>query len=75
MRRVTAVKPGVYRARASIPGVKVSVSPSILSFNAAGQTWMFRDTFTNKTAEFDEAGLWLPHLEGGRHLGPYLPWR
>ena len=54
-RRVTAVKPGLYRATASIPGVKVIVSPSILSFNAAGQTRTFRVTFTNSSAEFDEA--------------------
>lgn len=54
-RRVTAVKPGLYRVKASIPGVKVSVSPSILSFNAAGETRTFRVTFTNRTAEFDEA--------------------
>jgi hypothetical protein len=54
-RRVTAVKPGLYRARASIPGVNVSVSPSILSFNAAGETRTFRVTFTNRSAEFDQA--------------------
>ena len=54
-RRVTAVTPGLYRAKASLPGVKVSVSPSILSFNAAGETRTFRVTFTNKTAAFDEA--------------------
>jgi hypothetical protein len=54
-RRVTAVKPGLYRAQASIPGVNVSVTPSILSFNAAGETRTFRVTFTNKSAEFDQA--------------------
>ena len=54
-RRVTAVKPGLYRVTASIPGVNVSVSPSILSFNAAGESRTFRVTFTNKSAEFDRA--------------------
>lgn len=54
-RRVTAAKPGLYRVQASIPGVNVSVSPSILSFNAAGESRTFRVTFTNKSAEFDQA--------------------
>ena len=30
-RTVTALTPGVYRAKASVPGVKVTVTPSILS--------------------------------------------
>jgi hypothetical protein len=54
-RRVTAVKPGLYRASASIPGVKVTVSPSILSFGAKGETKTFKVSFTNRGAAFDEA--------------------
>ena len=56
---MTAVKPGLYRAQASIPGVAVSVTPSILSFNAAGETRTFRVTFTNRSAEFDQAASGL----------------
>lgn len=54
-RRVTALKPGLYRATASIPGVKVTVSPSILSFNAKGETKTFRVSFDNRRAPFNEA--------------------
>jgi hypothetical protein len=54
-RRVTAVKPGIYHASASIPGVKVTVSPSILNFNAKGETKRFRVSFDNRSADFDEA--------------------
>jgi hypothetical protein len=55
-RRVTAVEPGLYTAKvAGVPGVKVSVSPSILSFNAKGETKSFKVTFDNRSADFDEA--------------------
>jgi len=54
-RRVQAVEPGIYRATASIPGVRVRVSPSILRFSAAGETKTFRVTFDNRSAPFDEA--------------------
>ena len=69
-RRVTAVKPGLYRVKASIPGVNVSVSPSILSFNAAGETRTFRVTFTNRSRRVRPGRQWLPDLEGCRHDGP-----
>ncbi|MDN5771551.1 MAG: S8 family serine peptidase [Microlunatus sp.] len=54
-RRVTAVKRGVYRVSAKIPGVDVSVSPSKLSFRRVGQTKTFRVTFTRRTAALDQA--------------------
>lgn len=49
-RTVTALTPGVYRAVASVPGVKVTVTPSILNFTAAGQSQTFKVSFENSTA-------------------------
>ena len=37
-RRVTAVTPGLYRATVAVPGFRATVSPSILIFNAPGET-------------------------------------
>lgn len=54
-RRVTAVKPGLYYATASIPGMNVRVFPSVLNFRSAGETKTFRVSFTNRSAPFDEA--------------------
>lgn len=54
-RKITAVKPGLYRATAQIPGVRVKVTPSILNFDEAGQTKTFKVTFTNRSAEYDQA--------------------
>ena len=55
-RRATAVEPGLYTAKVQgVRGVKVSVSPSILSFNAKGETKSFKVTFDNRSADFDEA--------------------
>ncbi|HEY5881289.1 MAG TPA: S8 family serine peptidase [Nakamurella sp.] len=51
-RKVTAITPGLYRATASVPGFRVTVSPSILNFDAAGQTKQFRVTLTRNTAAF-----------------------
>jgi hypothetical protein len=49
-RTVTALTPGVYRAKASVPGVKVAVTPSILSFNAPGEKRTFKVSFENQSA-------------------------
>ncbi|WP_147264034.1 S8 family serine peptidase [Desertihabitans brevis] len=54
-RRVTAVEPGLYRAQASVPGLDVEVTPSILNFDSAGQTKTFTVTLTNHSVDFDEA--------------------
>lgn len=51
-RTVTAVTPGLYRATANVPGVKVTVTPSILNFSAAGETRTFKVSFENQTATF-----------------------
>lgn len=49
-RTVTALTPGVYSATANVPGVNVTVTPSVLSFNAAGETRTFTVTFENGSA-------------------------
>ncbi|WP_343318393.1 S8 family peptidase [Arthrobacter sp. TMP15] len=49
-RTVTALKPGLYRATANVPGVNVKVTPSILNFAAAGDQRTFKVTFENASA-------------------------
>jgi len=53
-RNVTAVKPGLYRATIAVPGFRATVSPSILSFTAPGQTKQFRVVLTRSTAPFGD---------------------
>ncbi|WP_314502967.1 S8 family serine peptidase [uncultured Microbacterium sp.] len=54
-RTLTAARAGTYEVAASIPGVEVSVSPSVLTFAAAGDTQTYTVTFENDSAP---AGLW-----------------
>ena len=54
-RRVTAVTAGRYRVKATVPGVDVAVSPSVLDFSHPGQTRTFRVTLTRSAAAFDKA--------------------
>ena len=49
-RTVTALTPGVYRATADVPGVKVKVTPSVLNFSAAGEQRTFKVSFENQRA-------------------------
>ena len=49
-RTVTALTPGVYRATADVPGIKVTVTPSVLSFSAAGEKRTFKVKFENTNA-------------------------
>ncbi|UIK88148.1 S8 family serine peptidase [Arthrobacter polaris] len=49
-RTVTALKPGLYRATAQVPGVNVKVTPSVLNFSAAGDQRTFKVTFENVSA-------------------------
>ncbi|WP_285240196.1 S8 family serine peptidase [Pseudarthrobacter sp. MEB009] len=49
-RTVTALTPGLYRAQANVPGVKVTVTPSILNFSAAGEKRTFKVKFENTSA-------------------------
>jgi subtilisin family serine protease len=53
-RTVTALTPGVYRAKADVPGIKVTVTPSILSFSAAGEKRTFTVKFENTNAALGE---------------------
>ena len=49
-RTVTALAPGSYRAKADVPGVKVSVTPAVLNFSAAGEKRTFKVCFENQDA-------------------------
>ncbi len=50
-RRVVAVTPGIYVATASVPGFKVTVTPSILVLRQVGQVAQFKVTLTRTTAK------------------------
>lgn len=56
-RTVTALTPGVYRARADVPGIKVTVTPSILSFSAAGEKRTFKVKFENTNAALGQFAM------------------
>ncbi|AXJ11779.1 S8 family peptidase [Arthrobacter sp. PM3] len=49
-RTVTALTPGVYKAKFDVPGIKVSVTPAALNFNAAGEKRTFKVSFENQGA-------------------------
>ena len=53
-RTVTALTPGVYRVKANVPGVKVTVTPSVLNFSAAGEKQTFKVAFENQSADLGE---------------------
>ncbi|WP_353115969.1 S8 family serine peptidase [Microbacterium sp.] len=53
-RTVTSTAAGTYTAQASIPGVRVTVSPSTLSFSKAGESKTFTVTFDNDTAPVEK---------------------
>ncbi|RSM64303.1 serine protease [Actinoplanes sp. ATCC 53533] len=50
-RTVTAIQPGVYRARINVPGIKAKVNPPVLRFTRPGQRKRFAVTFTQDTAQ------------------------
>ena len=54
-RKLTAVKPGSYRATISVPGVEAMVNPSIVNFSSAGETKTVKITLTRKAAPFSKA--------------------
>lgn len=56
-RTVTALTAGVYRAKASVPGVKVTVTPSILSFNSPGEKRTFKVSFENQSAKLGQFAM------------------
>ena len=47
-RTLTALTPGVYSAKANVPGIKVSVTPAVLNFSAAGEKRTFKVSFENQ---------------------------
>ena len=49
-RTLTALTPGTYRVKADVPGVKVTVTPSILTFGYAGDKKTFKVSFENQNA-------------------------
>ncbi|WP_441405698.1 S8 family serine peptidase [Arthrobacter sp. YAF17] len=49
-RTLTALTPGTYRVKTDVPGVKVTVTPSILTFGAAGEKKTFKVSFENQNA-------------------------
>ncbi|MFI1524417.1 S8 family serine peptidase [Kitasatospora cineracea] len=49
-RTVTATTPGTYRARVDLPGIKTTVSPSVLHFTHPGQKLTFTVTLEVTTA-------------------------
>lgn len=49
-RTVTALKPGLYRATANVPGVNVKVTPSVLNFPSAGDQRSYKVTFENSSS-------------------------
>ena len=53
-RTVTATQAGNYTASVVLPGFDVTVSPSTLSFGAAGETASFTVTFTRTTAPVEQ---------------------
>ena len=53
-RRMTAVSAGSYQVSASIKGIGVDVSPSVLQFDRAGQTKTFRVRLTVRTTSYDQ---------------------
>ena len=49
-RTLTALTPGVYKAKFNVPGIKVSVTPAVLNFSAAGEKRTFKVSFENQGA-------------------------
>lgn len=49
-RTLTALTPGTYRVKVDVPGVKVTVTPSILTFGSAGTKKTFKVSFENQSA-------------------------
>lgn len=53
-RTVTSTRAGTYTASASVPGLNVAVSPSTLTFGAAGEAQTFTVTVSNDSAPVEE---------------------
>lgn len=53
-RTVTSTQAGTFEASISIPGINATVSPSTLTFGAAGETQSFEVTFSRTDAPLDQ---------------------
>ena len=56
-RRVTSVRSGSFKVKATVPGFTTSVSPSTLRFSRAHQTKKLKVTFTRTSAAFGQAAF------------------
>ncbi|KUM37716.1 protease [Arthrobacter sp. EPSL27] len=63
-RTLTALTPGVYKVKANVPGIKVSVAPAALNFKAAGETKTFKVSFENKGAALGQFAMGSLTWEG-----------
>ncbi|MET3810599.1 subtilisin family serine protease [Arthrobacter sp. UYEF3] len=63
-RTVTALTPGVYKVKANVPGIKVSVSPAALNFKDAGEQRTFKVTFENQGAALGKFAMGSLSWEG-----------
>jgi subtilisin family serine protease len=53
-RTVTSTQAGTFTAAISVPGIEATVSPSTLTFGAAGETQSYQVTFTRTDAPLDQ---------------------
>lgn len=65
-RKVTALKPGLYRAKINLPGIEARVIPSVLNFDEAGQTKTFKIKFEKGSAPYDKAASGFLTWTGGK---------
>ncbi|MDZ4093064.1 MAG: S8 family serine peptidase [Arthrobacter sp.] len=63
-RTLTALTPGVYKVKANVPGIKVSVAPASLNFKAAGEKKTFKVSFENKGAALGQFAMGSLSWEG-----------
>jgi len=63
-RTLTALTPGLYRASASVPGIDVKITPSVLNFDAVGQKKSFKVSFENKNAALAKFAMGSLKWEG-----------
>jgi subtilisin family serine protease len=64
-RTVTAFTAGLYRAKADVPGVKVTVTPSVLNFSSAGEKRTFKVSFENTNAPSGQFAMGSLQWQGG----------
>ncbi|WP_254780531.1 S8 family peptidase [Arthrobacter woluwensis] len=66
-RTVTALTPGIFRARADVPGIRVTISPSVLNFDAAGQKKSFKVRFESTGTNLGKFTMGHIVWEGAGH--------